>query len=878
MNISKFLIRASYPNYFMVKLYADCGRDIFEKQNEREGNKPGTVIYSLDGDDTKYEIAPRWYDIFYLLKNTHEKSKHFLSLLIREEKGDNSVKEELEQLRNKMYDECKKYVTEHPLQNDIEIVTPTAEQEFTVFDISYKGRMLLELTQQCYSVPDFCILSSKSFHNPYWNALIETAIENLEIMTFSKLGSEENPLVFAIRTAMPQYIPGLMPTLLNVGVTQSAYIGLLKKYPESMANRIYLSTLQNIFDMLSLKDVHQSDNNTLPVHLQREKIDLMEKEIFQTENGARLLTDAMYQVKTFMNYVRDFYVENQDSILTFMQGKHAYPSFILHKMVWTVGNDDSYPGVMHSRHSRTGLGTQIESYKNIFGEEIMTGYISSEDTEYFDRSEIKTKFPAIYHFDPLLTKLESRFKSPVTIEFAVETVPGHASLFAVLQLNMSELTGRSALLSSIALYEKGIIAKEDVVKLIRPYHLRQIISDSIDEKSLSKLTFFGKGLNVLPRTAISAVICFSAAKASEMKKEGHSVCLCQERFVPEDTITLNEVDAILSMTPAAIHVVTACRGYGIPAFLNLQSYGIRMDGNKLINSEGIEIHEYDKVTLSSKHKTIYKGEADFRPAKFMKYLNGEKMELEPKEKPVFENLKSAYTKYQEIINSTQTNYIADIDTLARIIRCDLRENPEKAKEVVNSWYDENANRYIEQVLESKMGSHQDQSRVFDLLDMEKKIDFFKQVINNCIKQNLSGLRAGSFMLGRFVAKPLPCRFWKDFTPSEIAYMLNEYILYEKYLQVLEEVGETKLTRAHSKRVSEGMHNFTVNTFNLYNFATLMHIGADWDAIKTECRKFDSVQENTLLLMQKLSAPIEEVFDLSEPWNRERYERMINENK
>ena len=878
MNISKFLIRASYPNYFMVKLYADCGRDIFEKQNEREGNKPGTVIYNLDGDDTKYEIAPRWYDIFYLLKNTHEKSKHFLSLLIREEKGDSSVKEELEQLRNKMYDECKKYVAEHPLQNDIEIVTPTAEQEFTVFDISYKGRMLLELTQQCYSVPDFCILSSKSFHNPYWNALIETAIENLEIMTFSKLGSEENPLVFAIRTAMPQYIPGLMPTLLNVGVTQSAYIGLLKKYPESMANRIYLSTLQNIFDMLSLKDVHQSDNNTLPVHLQREKIDLMEKEIFQTENGARLLTDAMYQVKTFMNYVRDFYVENQDSILTFMQGKHAYPSFILHKMVWTVGNDDSYPGVMHSRHSRTGLGTQIESYKNIFGEEIMTGYISSEDTEYFDRSEIKTKFPAIYHFDPLLTKLESRFKSPVTIEFAVETVPGHASLFAVLQLNMSELTGRSALLSSIALYEKGIIAKEDVVKLIRPYHLRQIISDSIDEKSLSKLTFFGKGLNVLPRTAISAVICFSAAKASEMKKEGHSVCLCQERFVPEDTITLNEVDAILSMTPAAIHVVTACRGYGIPAFLNLQSYGIRMEGNKLINSEGIEIHEYDKVTLSSKHKTIYKGEADFRPAKFMKYLNGEKMELEPKEKPVFENLKSAYTKYQEIINSTQTNYIADIDTLARIIRCDLKENPEKAKEVVNSWYDDNANRYIEQVLESKMGSHQDQSRVFDLLDMEKKIDFFKQVINNCIKQNLSGLRAGSFMLGRFVAKPLPCRFWKDFTPTEIAYMLNEYILYEKYLQVLEEVGETKLTRAHSKIVSEGMHNFTVNTFNLYNFATLMHIGADWDAIKTECRKFDSVQENTLLLMQKLSAPIEEVFDLSEPWNRERYERMINENK
>ena len=65
--------------------------------------------------------------------------------------------------------------------------------------------------------------------------------------------------------------------------------------------------------------------------------------------------------------------------------------------------------------------------------------------------------------------------------------------------------------------------------------------------------------------------------------------------------------------------------------------------------------------------------------------------------------------------------------------------------MVNSWYDENANRYIEQVLESKMGSHQDQSRVFDLLDMEKKINFFKQVISNCIcrprgKINLQNFR------------------------------------------------------------------------------------------------------------------------------------------
>ena len=63
------------------------------------------------------------------------------------------------------------------------------------------------------------------------------------------------------------------------------------------------------------------------------------------------------------------------------------------------------------------------------------------------------------------------------------------------------------------------------------------------------------------------------------------------KFIPEDTIVLSEMDAILSMTPAAIHVVTACRGYGIPAFLSLEENGIRMEGNSLVNQDGLRIEE-----------------------------------------------------------------------------------------------------------------------------------------------------------------------------------------------------------------------------------------------------------------------------------------------
>ena len=204
--------------------------------------------------------------------------------------------------------------------------------------------------------------------------------------------------------------------------------------------------------MLSIDDVDNIDENKLSTEKQFERIAWMESKIIEKEGNDRLLTDSFHQTLRLTMYVRDFYITNKDLVLTFMRGKHAYPSLIMHKMVWTIGNDSSYPGVLYSRHSRTGLGRQIESFPDIFGEEIMTGNITAVDIEYFDRVVIREQYPAVYHFDPLLINLEKRFKSPVTIEFGVETIPGRASLFAVLQLNRSELTGRAALLSSIEMY------------------------------------------------------------------------------------------------------------------------------------------------------------------------------------------------------------------------------------------------------------------------------------------------------------------------------------------------------------------------------------------------------------------------------------------
>ncbi len=893
-SINQFIIRANFPNFYMVYLYATQGAEIFnhnadEKDNPLEGNKPGTVIYSLHDVEGSFEFPPRWYDMYYLLRCRVDQRREYLQMLLQERYGDalhdtgesnpsgRETPQKLTDIRNFFHNAITNYVKDKPLNNDPEIITPLTPGTFDEYTVSHKGKMLMDLTVNGYPVPDFVILTADGVQQTErLEELLSKAIHNLETMTMCTFGAKHRPLIFSLRCAMPQYIPGLMPTILNIGLTKNAYEGLCEERGIALANRAYLSNLHSLHEMLGAEFKYDKNDIELTAEEQAQRIVTMEDYIRSHDaDGDRLLTDAFYQTLRLIRHVLKFYSDNQNMILTFMQGKQAVPAFILHRMVWTIGNEDSYPGVLYSRHSRTGKGHQIECYRNIFGEEIMTGDVVSTDQCYFDRKEIKEDYPAVFHFHPLLPLLETRYKSPVTIEFAVESRPHQLSLFSVLQLNMSEMTGRAILLSAIDMYKSGQIKENDVTDLIKPYHLRQIVSASIDEASFAQMQLFGTALSVLPRSAITCALAFSISHARQLKADGKAVCLCQERFVPEDTITLNEVDAIISMAPAAIHVVTACRGYGIPAFMDLNKYGIRRDGNTLVNADGMTICEDEMITLSSKRQAIYKGVANFKPARFTKYYHGEPVELEEDEKTFFEDMRRSYETYQRIISGEQVNYITDINKLARIIRIDMRDDADKSTGIVNSWYENNPDRYLKQVLKSRMGDHQDQSRVFNLLNKKHKADFFCRATQWCRAEGLSGLNAGSFMLGRFVAKPLPASLWQMLDDKIVAFLLNEYVLYEKYQMVLQEVGEMKVARAHARIESTGMESMLLEHFDLFTFAPLLHISRDWAAISKALDGMEH-QDNTHTLIKKLSQPIEKIFDMSKTWNRVRIEKLLQE--
>jgi phosphoenolpyruvate synthase/pyruvate phosphate dikinase len=686
---------------------------------------------------------------------------------------------------------------------------------------------------------------------------MKQAIQNLEKMTGQKLGSDNAPLILAIRSAMPLYIPGVMPTFLNIGVTRNSYEALSKIYNRDVAAKIYLNNLQtiafNLFDeQIKIDQIENVDSS----------IDRLYEMIRRKDE--KLLTDPYHQIMFFLQRAHEYYEQNQDLLLTFFRNKQKYPSLILQKMVWTILDDESYPGVLYSRHSRTGLGIQIESLPNIFGDEIMTGLIDTDDHEFFDRESIKKEFPAVYHFEPLLWEMEKKLQSPVTVEFAAES-HDNIYMFAVLQLNASELTGRATLLSAIDLYQKKIIDAKRVVSLIKPYHLTQIFSDRIDDRSFKFLKFFSKGVSILPRTAVSARIFFSPAKALEAKRHGDKVVICRDSFIPADTLVMGEVDGILSLTPAAIHVVTACRGYGVPAFLNLEKFGVKLLGNKLVNSEGLVINEGDWITISSKRQKIFIGKASFKQARFQRYLAGEKFDLAPKEERVFINMAKAFQIYDRLVENLRLEEIVRLDELTKLIRSNLRNKPEKAKRFMNSWFDSNIYLYIQQILESELGSHQDQHKLYKMLSLDRKIRFFQKIIPICQKDNLKGFTAGSFMLGRFLCLTHPVKFWQAFDESYIVRMLNEYILFEKYMNVLNQVGEREVNRARKQILNEGLGNIQLKTGNAIIFMTLKLAKKNMAKMIELCNLNDTDKE-TKLLLELLQKPYSEFYNFEYAWS------------
>jgi hypothetical protein len=370
-------------------------------------------------------------------------------------------------------------------------------------------------------------------------------------------------------------------------------------------------------------------------------------------------------------------------------------------------------------------------------------------------------------------------------------------------------------------------------------------------------------------------VFFTGDAALRAKSQGEKVCLIKKTFLPTDSVVMREMDAIISLTSAAIHVVTICQSLGIPALLSLEKDAITLQpGGPLVNSCGIQINEGDWITISSRRRTIYQGKARFQPARLLRYMRGEAIEMDEQERAAFASIAYAYRYYQQLTRGLEVDQISTLSEVTRLVNFELRGESEEARQLVNSWFDDREKLYMEEVLKSDIGDHLGQTNVFEMLTLDRKIRFFKLALAKCFRERISGYEAGAFMLGRFLCMSYPARFWKCFTPCEIALLINEWVLFEKYMQVLHNVGERKVLLARKQILKGGLEQLSLHPGNVQSLITLKLSGASLDEAKKSLPEWSDPQSARAL--ELLQQPYGVFYDFKLPWSLHQLEKICAE--
>jgi len=872
--IRDFRIRGNYINQRSLL----SRRDLHSSKKENvlpsgPGYSPPVVEFELHGGPTSSVVVSE-IDIPFLCDDDTQKAKGYLSLILAARRGDSKAAKDLAFAAQEHSFGGSEQA--QPLESSF-VVPSTSSQTHSEQDISQKGFILLKLSQLRYPVPDFVVLTPHAYtaRTQRLEEHVAEAVKQLERLTMQGLGDSRNPLVFAIRCATAHYIPGVMDTYLNVGVTESTLPCLSKTYGSVGAHKMFLNNLRNLSRSLHYDEYAAIVGAVKSDPVPEEVVSLIERlsEIIR-KTDRRLIEDPFSQATFFARQAYKHFEENRELVLTLCRGTEHYPSLIMQKMICTVRHENAYAGVISSRHTQTGLGIELQTAHNIFGEEMMTGTAEIQSTSFEDREAIKNAFPAVYHFAPHLGDLEREFESPVTIEFAVEAT-GRYQSFALLQLNQAGMAGRAAITSVVDMHKSGTISRERVAELIRPYHIKQLTSDTIDQEDIDVLKNFCSGVAVLPRSAVSARVYFTGDAALRAKSEGDKVCLCKKTFVPTDTVVMREMDAIISLTSAAVHVVTICQSLGIPALLSLEKHGVRLQSSGgLVNSSGREIREGDWITLSSRRRSIYEGKAKFKPGRLLRYMRGEPVEMGQGEKEAFASIAYAYRYYQQLTRGLAVDQIPTLSEVIRLVNFELRGESEESSKLVNGWFDERETLYMEEVLKSDIGDHLGQSNVFEMLTLDRKIRFFKRALAKCYRERISGYEVGAFMLGRFLCLRYPVAFWKSFSPSEIGLLVNEWVLFEKYMQLLHNVGERKILLARKQILKAGLDQLSLHPGNVQSLITLKLSGVDVEQAKQSLPEWADPQSGRVL--ELLQQPYRVFYDFNAAWSVGQLDKICRE--
>ena len=487
-----------------------------------------------------------------------------------------------------------------------------------------KGANLAEMTRAGLPVPQGFTVSTEAC-TQYYNdgrqinddiqAQIYEGLAKMEEICGKKFADPENPLLVSVRSGARASMPGMMDTILNLGLNDEVVEGLAKctNNPRFAYDsyRRFIQMFSDVVMELSKKRFEEiidqlKDEKGVKLDTELDTNDMKElvvrfKAFYKEEKGEDFPTDPKVQLMEAVKAVFRSWDNPRANVYRRMNEiPYDWGTAVnVQAMVFGNSGDNSGTGVAFTRNPATGERKLFGEYLiNAQGEDVVAGVRTPSPIAHLEE-----QMPEVYaQFAEIADRLEKHYKDMQDMEFTIE----NGKLY-MLQTRNGKRTAAAALKIAVDLVDEGMIDEEEAVLRVEPKQLDSLLHPQFDAEAVKKAEVVGKGLAASPGAACGKVV-FTAEDAKEWHERGEKVVLVRLETSPEDIEGMQVAQGILTVRGGMTsHAAVVARGMGTCCVSGCGEIAVDYE-NKLFTLAGKTYHEGDYISIDGSTGNIY-GEA-----------------------------------------------------------------------------------------------------------------------------------------------------------------------------------------------------------------------------------------------------------------------------
>ncbi len=445
-----------------------------------------------------------------------------------------------------------------------------------------KGANLAEMTNLGMPVPQGFTISTDACTSYYENdrqitpeimAQVEEALKKIEEINGKKFGSAANPLLVSVRSGARASMPGMMDTILNLGLNDEVAKGLIAGNPDPKFERFVYDSYRRFIQMFSdvvmelskkrfeviIDEVKEAKGITQDIELDTDDMKLLVekfKAFYREEKGVDFPVDPKEQLleaikavfRSWDNPRANVYRRMNDIPYSWGTAVNVQP------MVFGNLNEKSGTGVAFTRDPATGEKKLFGEYLiNAQGEDVVAGIRTPSHI-----TQLEQDMPEVYkQFKDIAERLENHYRDMQDMEFTIE----NGKLF-MLQTRNGKRTAAAALKIAVDLVDEGKITESEAVMRVEPKQLDSLLHPMFEPKALKSAKPIGEGLAASPGAACGQIV-FTAEDAKKWAEKGHKVVLVRLETSPEDIEGMVAAQGILTVRGGMTsHAAVVARGMG----------------------------------------------------------------------------------------------------------------------------------------------------------------------------------------------------------------------------------------------------------------------------------------------------------------------------